>query len=266
MSIQMRNSLEKASDTRIFDWTKKYAKSSNEKLYEAVFNEAPAYTGSELYILLTGARDLPGVSVRRAQSALRWDMRPSLWSESFILQPDLAKPRKSRLFGVPLYSRLAEFPRPERNGVVETTLSNYLNAKYDANVALLIIKQIDESKTGTVSEKVGELVQDPNRDRARFNFWESLSVWQSYLWSFGLRPNPLREGWPVPSASFIEYCCEGIGLDITPGASTRNTAPEHIWNTAKYWGDATHNQGFSITGYFIARDKGCSLRSSDEDE
>ena len=44
--------------------------------------------GSEegyMAIGLVGSGDLPGVTLRRAQSVLRWDLRPSLWSHAFVL-------------------------------------------------------------------------------------------------------------------------------------------------------------------------------------
>jgi len=100
----------------------------------------------------------------------------------------------------------------------------------------------------------------------RYNLWDTLGVWQAFLWSFGQRPNPLREGFPIASSSFIEYCFEAISVDLTPAASERNSAPEHIWNAAKWWHNAYSAQGREITGYYVLRDEGCSLQNAGEED
>ncbi|MEK7203904.1 MAG: hypothetical protein AAB254_00195, partial [candidate division NC10 bacterium] len=85
-----------------------------------------------------------------------------------------------------------------------------------------------------------------------------------YLWSQGARPNPLREGVQIFSAAYVEMAFEAINLDLTPGASERNSAPEHIWNAAAWWHEAFAREGHPIGGYYVLRDKGGSLMSTDE--
>ena len=61
---------------------------------------------------------------------------------------------------------------------------------------------------------------------------------------------------------------EAIGLDLVPGASERNSAPEHIWNAAVWWfqqggieRDDTEN-AFEMQGSYVIRDPGGALMDS----
>lgn len=220
-------------------------------------NEAKVGNGGLMVIGLVGSRDLPGVTLRQAQTVLRWDLRPSYWSDAFLVAEALqADGDVSDLvtLSASLHPRIAEFPKPENNGVSQGTLRLYADPRLDANIALLAVNM----KEGE-AERVAEFAANPNLDRIRFNFWEMLGVWQSYLWAFGQRPNPLREGHPIASSSFVEYCFEAIQLDLTPGASERNSAPEHLWNGAKWWTETLNTRKRHVTGFCVLRDKGCTL-------
>jgi len=211
---------------------------------------------------LIGQRDLPGVTLRWAQSILRWDLRPSLWSHVFLIaQPvepgdDLAQ---VRILEVPLHDRTGRFPRPERNGVSESWLGVYANPLVDANAALLGV-----SMNGSEAEAVLAQASEPNRDRMRYDLWETLGIWQTYLWSAGARPNPLREGFPISASAFVEYAFESVELDLAPGASERHSAPEHLWNAAKWWHLTFEGLDHAIAGSYVLRDKGCALLAPDD--
>ena len=43
---------------------------------------------------------------------------------------------------------------------------------------------------------------------------------------------------PKAASALVEYCFEEIQLDLTPGANDRNSAPEHLWNGARWWSEA----------------------------
>jgi hypothetical protein len=73
------------------------------------------------------------------------------------------------------------------------------------------------------------------------------------------RDQPLREGFPVFSSSFVEYCYEAIGLDLSPGASERNSAPEHLWNAGLWWHEALGGLGHPIAGCCVLRDPSATL-------
>ena len=71
-------------------------------------------------------------------------------------------------------------------------------------------------------------------------------------------------------SAFVEMAYEAIGLDLVPSASERNSAPEHLWNTAVWWHQSSVREQFPddlpfvLTGCYALRDLGCSLASSDE--
>src|SRR2546427_10076820 len=101
---------------------------------------------------------------------------------------------------VRLHDRTGRFPRPNRNAVSDGVLGLYRDPRVDANVALLAIGMDDKD-----ADAVADQAEAPNRDRVRYDLWETLGVWQSYLWSGGTRPNPLREGFPICASAFVEF-------------------------------------------------------------
>src|SRR5204862_3984245 len=143
--LRMRYSGTEDPNPALEDWSAKYAPGDN----LAFFRDALAAIRSEansglMAIGLLGSRDLPGVTLRWAQSILRWDLRPSLWSHAFLVaEPaagDTATVGRTRLREVPLFERTGAFPRPERNGVSDGRLDLYQDSRVDANVALLTIE------------------------------------------------------------------------------------------------------------------------------
>jgi hypothetical protein len=180
--------------------------------------------------------------------------------------------KTTRILEVPLHARNGVFPRPEENGLNEdATLAAY-DTKEDVNVALIVVGKRSVSKGGAVTlghldsddvDKVEKQADQPNADRLRYDLWESLSVWKQFLWSDGTGVNPLREGVPIPSSAYVEMAYEAIGLDLVPGASERNSAPEHIWNAARWWHQESvckeegHDASpFVMSGCFAVRDYG----------
>jgi hypothetical protein len=136
----------------------------------------------------------------------------------------------------------------------------YRNQLLDANAALLGV-----SMTAEEAQRVADRANwNFNLDRLRYNLWEMLGAWQSYFWQRGIRDNPLIEGIPMFSSAFVEYCFEAIQLDMAPGASERNSAPEHLWNGAVWWWDAFAAFGHPISGYAVIRDPGCSQLGRDD--
>jgi hypothetical protein len=259
----MRHSASTEKNDSLIDWSDRYRDNDNLSFFSdaaKTLSEKKLGNGGLMVIGLLGQRDLPGYTLRTAQSVLRWDARPSLWSHAFLVAkpfgPDVGA---TPLWEVTLHARDGKFPKPENNGVGEVELRHYNDRKLDANAALLAVEMKDEQ-----AAMVRDRAANPNVDRIRYDLWATLGIWQGYLWSLGARPNPLREGVPIFSSSYVEMAYEAIGLDVTPGASERNSAPEHIWNAAVWWHKAFHTEGHPISGYFVLRDKGCSLISADE--
>jgi hypothetical protein len=193
---------------------------------------------------LVGSCDLPGVALRRAQSILRWDRRPSLWSHAFILVDDGIRE-------VTVHSRAGHFPEPADNAITKATLEHYAE---DPNVALLKVRMTAE-EAGRIA---GRATAHPNLERLRYDLFETLGQWQAYLWTRGT-PNPLESGVPMAASALIEYCYEEIQLDLTPGANDRNSAPEHLWNSARWWTDAFKEFNRPIQGRAVIRDPNCKV-------
>jgi hypothetical protein len=259
----MRHSRSNKKNSELNDWSAAYKNKDNLSFLRdahASFAENNVGNGGLMMIGLLGQRDLPGYTLRSVQSVLRWDARPSLWSHVFLFAERFgAQLDKTPVWEVSLHRRDGAFPKPENNGVGAVEVRHYRNRKVDANIALLAVKMSDED-----AEKVRQRAANYNIDRIRYNLWETLGIWQGYLWSHGVRPNPLREGVPIFSSAYVEMAYEAIGLDLTPGASERNSAPEHIWNAAVWWHEAFANEEHPISGYYVLRDKGCSLLSTDD--
>jgi hypothetical protein len=257
----MRHSKTEERNPDVVDWTARYEKRGNLEFFADALKALATGgvgNGGVGVIGLLGQKDLPGVTLRMAQAMLRWDLRPSLWSHAFLI----AAPARSRLRDTPvwevtLHARDGEFPAPELNGVGESRLGHYDGPALDANVALLAVKMSDQE-----ARQVIDRARQPNVDRIRYNFWEMLGVWQAYLWARGQRPNPLEGGVPIPASSYVEMAYEAIGLDLTPAASERNSAPEHLWNGAIWWHDAYRELRHPVSGFYVHRNKQCYLQDA----
>lgn len=219
--------------------------------------------GGLMTIGLVGERDLIGVTLRQAQEVVRWDRRPSKWSHAFLIAGPAPKNKAEltnlKVLEVTMNPRSGSVPDPNSNGLTIGRLGNYASPLVTANVALLAVKMNDE-EAGLVEYRA----RRPNRDRIRYSMWDSLCVWQGYYWAQGSQPNPLAEGFPIFSSSYVEYAFEAIDLDVTPSASERNSAPEHIWNSVRYWHDNLEDLGHPVYGYAVIRDPGCAVLYQDE--
>lgn len=262
----MRYSGSESANAALVDWSSTHSDKDNLNFFAdalAAMAGNGIGNGGLMVIGLLGQRDLPGVTLRRAQSILRWDLRPSLWSHAFLLAARAtADPQllvDTPLREASLFPRTGIFPPPEDNAVSQGRLGLYSDRRVDANVALLAIGMSDDD-----AKRVADQAASPNRDRVRYNFWETLGVWQTYLWSSDTKPNPLREGFPIGASAFVEYAFEAISLDLSPGASERNSAPEHLWNAAKWWHETFAQFDHPVSGYYVLRDKGCAVLSTDD--
>jgi hypothetical protein len=243
----LRHSQSDKQNPNVIDWTEKYAATDNATFFADAIADLSEDDGLGL-IGLVGSSDLPGVALRRAQSILRWDRRPSLWSHAFLCVGGGA------IREVALHSRAGLFPEPADNAITPAALSHYGNPKLDPNVALLAVR-MDAEEAGRVAARATET---PNLERLRYDLFEALGFWQAFLWTRGTA-NPLEQGIPMAASALIEYCFEAIQLDLTPGANDRNSAPEHLWNSARWWTDAFGEFGRGISGRAVIRDRYCRV-------
>jgi hypothetical protein len=259
----LRHSQSETENPNVLEWTDDYRDKDNAAFFaDAIrsLSEQDEYGHDGLALIgLVGSCDLPGVALRRAQSILRWDRRPSLWSHAFLIVEALADGGDAAIREVTLHSRSGVFPEPADNAITPATLAGYTNPRVDANVALLAVRMNDEEAAAVASRAVDR----PNLERLRYDLFETLGHWQSFLWTRGT-PNPLETGVPVFSSSMVEYCFEEIQLDLTPGANDRNSAPEHLWNGARWWDDAFGEFERPIHGRYVIRDTRCGVLGADE--
>lgn len=239
------------------DLSKKHAERSNSDFFADAFERlASRSERPKVVIGLVGQRNLPGVALRRAQSILRWDLRPSLWSHAFVVLPGRgARVTNFPIREVALHSPSGVFPEPAYNAVTAATLAAYEDPTVHANAALFTVRLNDEE-----AEQIRyRALEDPNLDRPRYDFWRALGVWQAYFWTVGASPNPLTDGFPLFSSAFVEYCFEAIQLDLAPAASERNSAPEHLWNSAVWWTQEFKKLKRPIEKAFVVRDPNCAV-------
>lgn len=277
----MRKSMINTRNPNLGDWTRWGKRKDNLKFFAEALrvmnDEYHLGNGGMLTIGMIGSRDIPGVTLRRAQAVTRWDRRPSLWSHCFLIagsRDETGNIGRLPIMEIPLFSRGKEFPLPELNGLNRATLADYRDLELHANVALLAVCRRHGSDLAALNdsdlESVRSRANEPNHDRLRYDLWESLSAWQRYMWQEAEGPNPARNGIPIPCSAYVEMVFEAIGLDLVPSASERNSSPEHLWNAAVWWYPGGERPArapdtrFALTGCYVLRDKGCAQLSHDE--
>jgi len=275
----MRRSVADHKNTSLGNWSRWGRRRSNTTFFAEALRVANEHKSGDgaFSIVLIGSADMPGICLRRAQSVLRLDQRPSYWSHALVItEPwDGKSPvGKLAIAEVPFFARNGEFPEPADNAVIRsTTLGHYLDRRRDPNVALFSITRLVKGKRKPLSAAELDILArasaDPNLDRARYDLWAELGVWQQYFWSGEQLPNPTLSGQPIPAASFIEMLFEQIGIDLTPAASERNSAPEHFWTSMRWWlqKDVQAQRGADgavVTGCYVIRDQGAAVRRSHE--
>lgn len=209
-------------------------------------------------LLLIGGNDWRSLSLRRAQSSLRFDRRASLWSHvALIARWDAENVGASLGLEVTLDPERAAEQSPERNGVTTFNLSRYFDTDRYRNVALVAV---DLGKGPAGKERKDALLNaacNPCRDRERYPLWNALSSWSRYAYAPELVPTPLLDGIAMPSAAFCEYAFESAGVDLTPGATGNNACPEVLWATVTYWQSQMKDQVI-FDASMIFRDPGAA--------
>ena len=172
-------------------------------------------------ILLLGGTSLVDFRIRVAQSHLRHDMSPSLWSLAGIL-------RDARRFeSAPLGWRGDISGVPTMNAVQRCRMADYDDPVHYPNIAVLHFTR----DMASLLRHAGSV-----RDhRSALDLPHLMVAWLGFVWGAGRTANPLLAGIGLPSAAFVETAHALAGIDLTPGVSSESSCPEAIWQAAKWW-------------------------------
>jgi hypothetical protein len=208
-------------------------------------------------LLLVGGTDHRSLALRRAQSLLRYDRRPSVWSHAALLLEWVGGDAGAIGLEVTLDPEGEHLP--ERNGVSVFHLSRYYDTGRYPNIAL-VAPSFAPPASGNSDKSTGlkaivEAALDPNRERSRFPLWDALGAWSRYTYTPETAQNPLLSNVPIPGAAFCEYAYAMAGVDLTPGATSDQTCPELLWATVKRWSTRlAEMQGTKLEAFAMRRD------------
>ncbi|MBI5646915.1 MAG: hypothetical protein HY962_08270 [Ignavibacteriae bacterium] len=230
--------------------------------------------GARAAIGLTGEFGFLGYAIRQAQSILRIDKQPSYWSHCFLLHDVLpADPQIIRGKGPEspiLWESTIDISGPLRhlhmvNGVSPRPLHDYNTAKYDPlkphcvpNVALIVFA-LDESEIDAILARATH----PQVDSLRYDFSGLLGTWLSYLFRRENEQNPLGAGHAVYCSAFCQLAYDSVSIDLASGAHTRNTSPEHIWQSALWFAETFRRHGHPVRVYSCIREGACVSMPAD---
>lgn len=190
---------------------------------------------TSLHVGLAGANDPAAIAVRRAQSFLRFDRRPSYFSEIFLLTGN-----GDEIIYCPLVG--ADCRKPEGLGIVIGNTSAFADAEQWPNQAIVSFtfpppKKKDKQAIQPADRVARALkaARDPKAARERYDLWAMTAAWQRYLFEPVRTPNPLMGDTPHPGAAFIRWVLSLAGVETSPSALDELDAPEHLWASANYW-------------------------------
>jgi hypothetical protein len=236
----------------ILDWSERYRGRDNAAFLagvaRALQRTAREYPdtmdpGGVLCVGLLGEFGHIGYGLRRAQATLRLDRQPSYWSHAFLVATALSNapsaygsPRTAPwLYEVPFVPDPAMAMVAFRSGASPRSAANYVNARFRRleppavpNLAILAL-----ALTADERERVQARAIRPESDSTRYDLQELRARWFQYLVDPVVQPNPLAEGFAVPSTAYVQLAYDAAGVDLSPGAMQRNTAPEHIWQLVR---------------------------------
>ncbi len=223
---------------------------------------------------LTGEYGLIGYGIRRGQEILRVDHTPSHWSHAFLFSSPLSgepkvnrSPKSSPWLWESTLEPATAFNRfTDRNGVGPRRFADYSRASFDLfaphsvpNIAVIALA-LTEDERGKIMDRA----DDPDVDQLHYDISGLLGAWYSYLTDQASHPNPLAAGRAVFCSAYVQLAYDAAGIDLSPGAHQRNTAPEHLWQAIKYLQKAFRvpdKDGRLVqrpmAGWFCVRDAAC---------
>jgi hypothetical protein len=183
-------------------------------------------------LLLVGGSDLLHFRLRVAQSHMRQDLAPSFWSHVGLLCEEAGQ---VMLYEVPLDPTQGFVDMPYSNGIQQNAVSRYDDRTRFPNVALLRFP-FSLAESGAGDWPVRDLIrQSVAEERGILDLPGLILPWLAFVWGAGTPTNPLIAGTGLPAAVFAETMFSVVGVELTPGLSTRSSCPEAIWQAALWW-------------------------------
>jgi hypothetical protein len=179
------------------------------------------------YMVLLGGADTLAFRLRVAQSHLRSDMLPSLWSEALLVRLKGPTLRGSQAISVPLAQPGFPFFSPADNGVVEISLARFDDPERYPNIALFALP--------IPQARILARVELFKRARSSLDALEHVLRWLAFSWGVTRTGNPLHENMGLPSACMLEIVCAAEDFELTPGLESRTSCPEAIWASMLHW-------------------------------
>jgi hypothetical protein len=171
-------------------------------------------------IILLGGASLAGFRLRVAQSSLRQDMLPSMWSLCGVLLED------GVFASVPL--DIADVSAvPQCNGIRRCPIAEYDSPDLYPNIAVI--------RFAKQHPRCHDDITRVQNDRSIINIPALMLPWLGFIWGAAGGANPLQQGNGIPSAAFVETVFAMSGFELTPGLSSASSCPEAIWQSAKWW-------------------------------
>jgi hypothetical protein len=215
------------------------------------------------HVGLVGGASVPSAAVRRAQSILRFDRRPSYFSQAFFFSGTKGRILECRLIE-------ADPRHPEKNGIYSDRARRYLDPDSYPNLAIirfaLVEKEFTKQEVAARRKEIRARAQHPNAAQDRFDLLALVSAWQPFLFEPERRPNPLAQETAHPGAAYVRWLLEGADIDTAPGATEHNDAPEHVWAAARRWHEPLEKSDSHARVTIFARitDKECRLKPLEE--
>ncbi len=191
-----------------------------------------------IYIGLAGACDPASVAVRHAQTFMRFDRRPSYFSDVFVFTG-----REDEVILAPIVG--ADPSRPESLGIIRASCDDFAVVRRHPNIALIAVTL--EVNASERMKRFYRAVRQPAVIAEDRRLWSLVADWQPYVFQPDRVTNPLHEGVSHPGTVLARWLLAEAGVEGAPGATEDADAPEHLWAFAKWWGEAMKDEAVSAT-------------------
>jgi hypothetical protein len=192
-------------------------------------------------IVLIGGVGITDFRLRVAQAQVRQDLLPSFWSHVLLLNQE--EQGDWHTWEVSLTPPAGFGEPPKTNGVQFGRLSRYDDPTSYPNIACFHIPF-----AGLTADALTAAVRTFSLQRSLIDIPSLMVDWLGYAWGVLDKPNPLLAGAGIPGAVFVEAIYGALGVDLTPGLSSRSSCPEAIWQSAKWWHEFYESEASITTG------------------